>query len=879
MNWIRRIVTRRQLDRDLADEIQAHLVERVDELLAEGMPLDAARLRAQREFGNVTAIEERGREVWRWTVIENLWADLRYGARQLRGSPAFAAALILTLALGIGVNAAVFSIVDTVMLRPLPFPDPDRLVAVAPRDLRGGPHPVNLCYPTFFDFRRDNRVFENIASFREDRITLSGRGAPLSLPAQIVSNEFFRVLNVPMARGRGFLSSEERAGTRVAVLSYEIWTTVFGQDPSLVGRTVTLDGAPFQIVGITRAGFTFPLGGPQSHVWTTLARDAGSGTVVPVTEQRGARMLSAIARLAPGVSIAGAQAGMDVVAAAVARQYPASNANLATTYVRPALEAIVGEAREPVALLWGAVALVLLTACANVANMLLARTADREREYGLRLAIGGSRARVVQQLLAENLLLTVAGSGVGVLMALATLRVLVPFAAGHVPRIESVGLDLRLLGFAVMLALLTAVVCSVPAARRVCRVDFGSALRGQSRTSTDLKDGGRGMLVTAQIAVGLVLLTGASVLTSGVLRMLNRDLGLEPRQLLTFQIGLPGAQYPDERRLAFIDSLLDSLATEPGVTAAAGAMPLPLEGESMRIAFDIEERPSGPSRRPGSNMALVTPGFFATLGTTLVEGRDFSRHDEERSPAVAIVNQAFARRFFPGERAIGKRFEPGATGRRGRVMCEIVGVVANARQSPMGPEPEPIFYLPYRQLLWGPPSILVRTTVPPLSLESSIRRLVDRLDKDVPINDLKTMETVLESGTAAPRLAVGLMSMFATIGMALIATGVYGLLTYAVLRRTRELGVRIALGATRRSVVGLVLKRAGKLTMYGLLLGLVGAFAIARLFGHVFLDAADPPPWLLPAAALIVTATSLVGAFMPAARAAAIDPTDALRRE
>jgi putative ABC transport system permease protein len=361
MIWLRRLIGSRQLERDLADEIEAHLAERADELVAAGLARDEALLQARREFGNVTAIEERGRDVWRWATVENLWADLRYGARQLRGSPAFALAAILTLALGIGVNSAVFSVVDAVLLRPLSFPEPDRLVTVAPKDMRGGAHPTSLCYPTFFDFRRDNRVFKNIASFREDRLTLTGRGAPLSLATEIVSSEFFDVLNVPMAYGRGFIASEERAGTWVAVLSHEIWTTVFAQDATLVGRWVTLDGSPHQVVGIAPPGFSFPIG-RKVHVWTTLARDAASRTLVPVTEQRGARMLDAIARLAPGVSLAEAQAGMDVVAAAVARQYPDSNGNLAATYVQPTLDTIVGRAREPIAMLWGAVGLVLLIA-------------------------------------------------------------------------------------------------------------------------------------------------------------------------------------------------------------------------------------------------------------------------------------------------------------------------------------------------------------------------------------------------------------------------------------------------------------------------------------------------------------------------------------
>jgi predicted permease len=361
--------------------------------------------------------------------------------------------------------------------------------------------------------------------------------------------------------------------------------------------------------------------------------------------------------------------------------------------------------------------------------------------------------------------------------------------------------------------------------------------------------------------------------------MMGRDLGFAPRGLLTFEIGLPRARFPTGDRIAFIERLLERLRSEPGVAAAAATMPLPLEGHMLGIAFDIEERPAAPNRRPSSDMAIVTPGYFQTIGATLVEGRDFTLRDDGQAPGVAIVNQAFASRFFPDEPALGKRFEPGATDERGPLTREIVGVVANARQSALGPEPEPIYYLPLRQMTWGGPTIVVRTAFEPTNLEPVIPRLVASLDKDVPVTELRTMEDVLSSGTSAPRFAVLLMSTFATIAMVLVATGVYGLLTYSVLRRTRELGIRMALGATRRSVVTLVLTRAIRLSTLGLLVGVAGAVVIARVFARVFPESADPGAWLLPVAASIVTATALLAAFMPAARAAAIDPTDALRRE
>ena len=429
MNWIGNLLRRRQLDDDLAEEIRLHIQERTDELVAAGAPPQEAAFAARREFGNATLIEELGREVWRWQAVESLFFDARFAARQLRRSPSFTLAVILTLALGIGANTAVFSVVNAVILRPLPFPEPDRLAALESMDVRGTPHPTNLSYPTFFDFRRQNRVFDHVVSYRDDEFTLTGAGDARHLYGQIVSWDLFPMLRVQPELGRGFLPEEEKPGERVAILSHRLWKDQFGGNPAVVGSTITLDSEVYTVAGVAPAGFNFPVRSRQVQIWTTLARDASSSTVTPITEQRGARLLDATARLKPGVTIAQAHAQMDAVAAALAKQYPDQSKNTPATYVRPELERTVGDTREAMLILLAAVALVLMIACANVANLLLARTAEREREFAVRIAIGAGRGRVVRQLVAENLWFAFLGCAAGVTLASGAIRLAI--AAGR----------------------------------------------------------------------------------------------------------------------------------------------------------------------------------------------------------------------------------------------------------------------------------------------------------------------------------------------------------------------------------------------------------------------------------------------------------------
>jgi putative ABC transport system permease protein len=878
MNWIRALIARRRLDHDLADEIAQHLDEKVEELIAAGLSRRDAELAARRAFGSVTLTNERGRAVWRWALVEDLWSDVRYAVRQLRRAPAFAAAAIVTLAVGVGANTAVFSLVNAMVLKPLPYPTADRLVSLRLVDRRDAGHAEELDYFTFFEMRSSG-AFEHLTSYRETGFTLTGRSSPVQLAGEIVGWDLFDTLGVRLALGRGFLASEETAGTRVVVISHEVWTTLLDGDPQIVGRALSLDGQPHTVVGVAPPGFRYPAE-RAVQVWTTIARDASSATLEPITKQRGARILDCVGTLAPGRTIAEVEARASAVAAALARDYPNSNRNLSSATVRPELERTLGPVRGGLFILWGAVTLVLLIACANLANMLLARSADRQRELGVRLAIGASRGRVIRQLVTENLVLALVGAAIGAAGAALATSALVSVVAERVPRAADVTMDWRVLGFTSLLAIVTSVFVSLPAALAIRRLDVDGTLRGESRGATDSHDRVRGTLVVVQVAVGLVLLTAATLLASGLLHVTRRDPGFRPANLVAFSIALPDVPYRDDGHVQFTGRLLDAVRGLGGVQSAAGAMPLPLTGDQMVISFNIEERPRRPSERSGANFAIVTPGYFATIGAPLIDGRDFTERDDPAHPRVVVVNQAFAARFFPGARAIGKRIETGATSRfeTGGVPYyrEIVGVVGNVRQSPFGREPEAIHYVPYRQMPWQAPTLLVRTTME--STPSDVRRAVAALDPNVPV-DVRTIESLFDRSLAGPRLATWLMGSFAGIGLLLTATGLYGLLSYAVLRRTRELGVRLALGASRGRIVGHVVSRALILVGVGLGFGSLGAALVTRLLRNVvFVPAASGPlPFIGVVGAIVLTAT--LAAAIPARRAASIDPTLALRNE
>jgi putative ABC transport system permease protein len=880
MTWIERVLSRRRIEAELSEEIRDHLDQRIEELVSRGVPLQDAVRQARREFGNVTLIEEQAREVWKWRWIEDLFSDVRFALRQLRKSPAFAATGALTLALGIGANTAVFSVVNAVMLRPLPFAAPDRLVSVWPRGDAGPAGPYDVSYPNFFDFRNENTVFDHLVSYRSAPISLTGSGEPVQLRGEIVSWDLFSLLKIQPTLGRGFQPDDEGPGARTVIVSHTLWKTRLGGAVGIIGRTINLDREPYLVVGVAPAGFNFPVGGEQVQVWMTLAIDGGFGTVQPVTQQRGARMLSVMGRLRDGLSIQQAGAQMDRIAASLAERYPDENRRYPGVFLQPALADVASLARGPLLFLLGAVGMVLLLACANLANLLLSRAAEREREFALRLAIGAARSRIVRQVMTEGLTLASMGGIGGVAMAALLVGLAVPLVGASIPRIEQTRVDGRVLVFALTVTVATSVLFSLAPAARLLRERLNDPLKEGAYGNVHGPDRLGSALVVVQIALGLMLLSGAGLLMAGFVHLTRQDPGFEPERLLTFSVGVPGSQYPRIRQLEFYTQLLERLANVPGARSAAVAMPLPLTGNSMTVRFDIAERPAPPSARPGSDIAIVSPGFFETAGIRLLQGRGFTDQDDSAGPPVLIVNRAFADKFFPGENAVGKRIKSGAVSdARGPQMREIVGIVGNARQSPLGPQPDPIYYFPYRQLPWCCPSLVVRAAASPDSLESSVRSVVSSIDRQLPLFEVRTGGQILSLGVTPVRFLTLLLVSFAAIGLLLTSIGLYGVLSYAVVKRTREIGIRIALGASRRAVLCMVLHQSAILVGAGLIIGVAGSIATRRLIGGMLFGVDAGNPLLLLNALSVMVGAAWLATYLPARRAASIDPLRALRSE
>lgn len=698
------------------------------------------------------------------------------------------------------------------------------------------------------------------------------------MSGEIVSWDLFSLLGTQPELGRGFLPEEEQPGRHVVVLSHALWKSRFSGDPEILRRQIRMNGRLFTVAGIARPGFQFPVDGPPVQLWTTLSGDAAVSEFTPLAEQRGARVVDVIGRLKPGVTPEQARAQMDLIAGAVARQYPDENKNVAKTSVIPELERLTGDGRKPLGVLFGAVMLVLLIACANVANLLLVRSTERAREF----ALGASRRALVRLLLTESLFLGALGSAGGVLATAVALKLLPILAGGKIPipRLDQSGIDVRVLVFSAVVALFTAVLFSLAPAAEAIRANVTGALKEGAANIASGRHRLWNALVIGQITLGLALLAGAEMLIASFLYLGQRDPGFRPQHLLTFEISLPDVQYNVAKQIAFCDRLVATLRAIPGVQAAATGMPLPLQGHQMSVSFDIEERPAPPPDRPHCDIAIVTLGYFHATGIPLRKGRDFSERDGAKAPRVVMVNEAFARKYFPGEEVIGKRIEPGATnGNEKTQMRQIVGVVGNANQAPRSVEADPIYYFPYKQLPWGIGAIVLRTAVPPLNVEPMARAAASRLEREAPMYQVRTGDELSADAITVPRFQMILMASFAGIALLLTVFGLYGVLSDAVARRRREIGVQIALGAGRSEVLGLVLREAMQLVAASLILGLIAAAGAGRLLRAISIGIRPRDPIFIAVACVTMVIASLAAAYIPAARAASLDPIQALRTE
>ncbi len=813
----------------------------------------------------------------------NLWQDLRFALRQIAKSPAFALTTILTIGLGIGATTAIFSLVNTVLLRPLPFPNPDRLIAAGSVNDRRPTAPSSFnaaSYPDFFDWRTQSHSFEGLAAYRDSGFTLTGKGEPKHLSGQIVTGNFFGVLGIPPAMGRGVGIEDEKIGTHVVVLSHQLWQTALGSPKDIVGQAITLDNVSYTVIGVMPGGFGFPIQNPAPMLWTSSADDAFDPGGDPMTSQRGAHLLDVVGRLKPGVSAEQATADLTLIAKNLSNEYPDSNRHFTGAKVIPQLEALVGDTRPALRILFAAVMLVLLIACANVAGLLLARGSRRRPEIAVRTAMGASRPQILRQMLVESLLLSLCGGLAGVAISALVLRGLVRLVPENLPRIDQVGVDATVVTFSIAVSLVTGLLFGVLPAWRMARTDPAMALRDGTRTAS----AGRGRhrlqnaLVIAETAVGLLLLIGSGLLIRSFIHVLQVDPGFDPRNVLTANLALPDSRYSRDQQIQFYDELTTKLRSLPGVLSASAAWPLPLGPFGVQVSFDIEGRPLPPGERNTAFVSVAEPGYFQSMRIPLLRGRDFSATDDSKANPVVIISQSMANKFFPGEDPIGKHITPGLTdGVVKEVPREIVAVVGDVKTRRLTEEIAPQHYLPLGQAMVGLPSLVIRTAVDPVSLVPAVRSQVAQMDKNLALFNVHTMDSVVGQSAAQQRFQATLLSCFAAMALLLSAVGLYGLLSYLVVQRTLEIGVRIALGAQRRDVMGMILGRGVTLAVGGLAIGIVASVALTRFVRGLLFGVQPLDVLTFVGVSSVLLLVSLLASSAPAYRAARLDPIKTLR--
>jgi predicted permease len=816
--------------------------------------------------------------------------DIRYGLRQLIKHPAFTIIAILTLALGIGANTAIFSVVNAVLLKPLPFPEPDQLIAVGMTDLRAKDQTVlnSISYPDFFDFRDQNRTLTSIAVYRDRSFALSAEEGATSLRGQKVSGEFFDVLGIKPQIGRAFTRADEQAGGGPAgftvIISNEFWQQHYGADPNVVGRTITLDRRPYTIAGVMPAGFQFPIQNDPVDLYVTIADDASNPDgSEPQTKNRGSHSLRGVARLKPGATAAQADADLVAIAAALTKQYPDTNTNFGVA-AKPLREDMVGDVRTALYILFGAVVCVLLIANANVANLLLARASARGKEIALRAAMGASRVRIIRQLLTESVLLAGLGGIFGLVLAQLGTEALIKTVPQNIPRIADIQLDATVLIFTLVVSLATGVVFGVVPAWQASHVDLNSSLKSGSRTGSagERKGRVRNALIIVEVALALVLLISAGLLIQSFARLGRVQPGLRTERLLTARIGLPDVAYPkNENVIAFFDQLLPRVRAIPGVESASAIVPLPLSGSNMVTSFDKADSPLPQGQRNAAPVRIIAPDYFKTMGIPVRQGRVFDERDRYESTPVVIVNERFAQKYFPGENVIGKRIQPGfAADDGGEKMREIVGMVGNVKHLSLKNEDSPEMYLPDTQIPFQVMSLVIRTSVSnPNAITNSLRKELAAMDATIPLTSVRVFDEYISRSLARPRFNTLLLSIFAGTALVLTAIGIYGVLAYSVAQRTSEIGIRIALGAGSSSIFRLIVGQAMTLVGISLLLGLAGAFAATRLLNSLLFGVGASDPGTFAGIVLLVSVVAFVAAWLPARRATRVDPIIALRAE
>ena len=800
--------------------------------------------------------------------------DVRYSVRQLIKSPGFTFVAVLGLALGIGANVALFSVVNSVFLRPLAYPEPDRLVRLSSTNVEQNLTRTGFSHPRFLEVRERQQVFSHLALSAFNAFTMTGRGDPEQVVGMFASAELLPVLGVEPVLGRNFTADEDRPGGEpVVLISHRFWQRQFTGDRSVIGQAITLDGAPRTIIGVLpEAVSTFPLA--DFEVW--VPRPAEVPYLVPSQLNNGGFFFQVLGRLRPGVSLEQASEAMNVIASGYRQSHPSNVDAPSQIEVVPVLEDAVGAERQSYLMLFGAVGCVLLIACANIANLLLARFAGRRKEVAARFALGASRGDVIRQLVTESMLIAILGGAAGLLLATWALDAIVTFGADLIPRAADIGIDPVALAFTLVVTLLTGLGIGLLPAMQASGVNVIETLKEASRGSTGTGQRLRAGLLVAEVSLSLMLLIAAGLLLTSFARLQRVEPGFEPEGIFTAQLVLPPQRYDRPKLVAFYESLYQRVSTMPGITSAALGDRVPLTGGNTPAPVAVSGRPLPPmSERPLANRHLVSPKYFQTLGIPIRAGRDFDERDSARVPHVVIVNETFARLHLPGEDPIGRTLITGM----GQLPSQVVGVVADIRSTNLNTPPGPDYYLPALQRPETFTNILVKSQSTPIAMAAQVREALRSVDPDLPLLEPETLEARIAQTVADRRLALVLLGAFAALALLLASLGVYSVMAHLVAFRTSEIGIRMALGASPGLVLRMVLGHGRKLTLLGIGIGIVGGLAVSRLMQQVLFEVnpADPLIYLAVSVALLLVAE--LASFLPARRATRIDPMVALRAE
>jgi len=860
-------------------ELESHLAMLIEENLRRGMPPAEAERAARIRLGGLTQLKETNRELRGLPFIETFLQDARYAWRMLRKNPGFTAVAVLTLALGIGANTAIFSVVYAVLLKPLPYAHPEQLVTAFQANTQEGVPEDGVSYPNFEEWRAQNHVFSELAGITAHQLTLTGRGEPSVVDTSVVTPEHFALLDVKPLHGRVFFPAEGKQGAPpVVIISENLWRGTLGADPRILGSSIILDKRPFTVVGIMPAGFRSPFIETKQEVWIPLVQDPLFGSWMA---RRAGHWLPVFGRLKPGVSIAQAQAEMDAISDRLAREFPAENKGWTVRLV-PLQKEIVGDVRTALLVLLGAVGLVLLIACANIANLLLTRATSRSKEIAVRTALGAGRARIIRQLLSETAVLGLLGGIIGIALAYAGVQVLGSLMPENLPRLNPIRVDNFVLAFALVLSAIASVAFGlVPAIFSANSNIQGSLRDGGGRSGESLnRRRARSFLAAAEISLAMVLLVAAGLLLRSFSKLTSVSPGFETHSIVKAEVSLPQFQYSTPAQwIVFSDKLLAQVQAQPGMQDTAVAVPLPIVNGKINLGFDIVGAPPASAAESRlADYASVSPEYLRVMGIPLLAGRFFNQQDILSAPRVSVISKTFAQRYFPNQDPIGKRlnfgFPPNPDVER-----EIVGIVGDVRDVSLGEAPGPMMYVPFAQVpFWGA-NLVVKSTLSTSAVAAAIRQEVQNIDRDLPVTDVAKLPDLIDASVSQQRFRTFLLGLFAAMALILAATGIFGVIAYSVACRTNEIGIRLALGASRSAILRMILRETLLLTLAGLLVGIPCALAASHFVGHLLFGVSANDPVTLAAVAFTLAAVAAFAGFLPARRAMRVDPVIALRHE